>query len=473
MTAAQDIIPTSVVRRLHPEHFLTDVGNARRLVELHGQGLRHDHVAGVWLVWDGTRWAPDTSGELDRRAKDTAAELLRDSADCSTDDAKRATAKHALATANAGRLRAMIDLARSELGIPVQADDFDADPLLLNVANGLLNLRTGSLGPHRSEALCTRMSPVAYDPAAQAPEFAAFLERVLPDHDVREFVQRLAGYALSGDCREQVLPVMVGAGANGKSTLIELLREVLGDYAVTVPPDLIVTRRDGAPAPYGLIRLRGVRLATASETESGAKLSTSLVKQLTGGDTVTAREHYSRFVDFRVTATFVLSTNHRPVIRDTTESIWRRVKLVPFDVVIPSAERDPALPERLRQELPGVLAWAVQGCLAWQKAGLGSACAIDDATSAYRSDSDPLGAFLEEKCVLNDQLSVRSAALYGRWSEWCVTRGEQSGSAAEMGTRMSERGLRSKRSTGGRAIYRGLGLSTTSEGSDGTSGDLA
>lgn len=465
---ASDIIPKATVRRLRPEQEHTDVGNARRLVELHGQDLRHDHVTGQWLTWDGQRWAPDTSGELDRRAKNTAAQLLHDAADASTEDARRNAAKHALASANAGRLRAMVDLARSEPGIPVQADDLDPDPLLLNVANGLLDLLTGRLGPHRRDALATRLSPVAYDPDAKAPTFDAFLERVLPDPDVRAFVQRLAGYALTGDVSEQVLPVFVGAGANGKSTLIEILREVLGDYAATVPPDLIVARRDGSPAPYGLIHLRGVRLATASETESGARLSTALVKQLTGGDTVTARHHYSAFIDFRLTATIVLSTNHRPVIKDTTESIWRRVRLLPFDVVIPRPERDPGLPRRLREELPGVLAWAVRGCLDWQASGLGSACAVDEATNGYRADSDPLGGFLEEECVLGGALSVSSSALYARWSAWCGTRGEQPGSASALGTRMKERGLTAQRSTGGSRVYRGLGLSTKSDASDGS-----
>jgi len=465
---AADVIPRAVVRRLRPEQEHTDVGNARRLVELHGQDLRHDHVVGAWLLWDGQRWAADTTGELDRRAKDTAAQLLHDAADASTDDGRRNAGRHALASANAGRLRAMVDLARSEPGVPVQAGDLDPDPLFLNVANGLLDLRTGHLGPHRRDALCTRMSPVEYDPQATAPTFQTFLERVLPDPDVRAFVQRLAGYALTGDASEQVLPVLVGAGANGKSTFVEILREVLGDYAATVPPDLLVTRRDGSPAPYGLIRLRGVRLATASETESGARLSTALVKQLTGGDTVTAREHYSAFVDFRLAATVVLSTNHRPVIRDTTESIWRRVRLLPFEVVIPPAERDPGLASRLKAELPGVLAWAVRGCLEWQAHGLGSACAIDAATSGYRADSDPLGGFVDEECIVSDSLSVASTALYARWSAWCGARGEQPGTASALGTRMKERGLTAQRTTGGSRVYRGLGLSTSSDVSDGS-----
>lgn len=235
-----------------------------------------------------------------------------------------------------------------------------------------------------------------------------------------------------------------------------------------MPPDLLIQRRSGNSTPHGLVQLHGARFVTASESDEGARLSVALVKQITGADTITARRLYGEFFDFRPVAKFVLSTNHRPQIDDTTESIWRRVLLVPFAVTIPAHERDPALPARLRDELPGVLAWAVRGCLDWQRHGLEPPAAVRAATAEYRDDSDPLAAFLEERCLLGANWHVRSTDLFAAWQQWSSSRGEQAGTAATFGTRLKEKGFQRRRGAKGAGIYDGLELANTDD--DGVTG---
>ena len=448
----------SVVQLRSSPDTLTELGNARRLVREHGEQIRHDHTAGRWLAWDGTRWADDGTGEVVRRAKLVAQAMLDEAARQRNDRDRQELAKHALKSMTARGLRNMVALAATETGIPVHPSDLDADPMVLNAANGLINLRTGQLGPHDASKLCSRLAPVWFDPDAQAPTFARFLERITGgDADLERYLQRLAGYSLTGLTDEQILPVLHGAGANGKSTLVELLRELLGDYATSMPPDLLVQRRGGDQQPHGLVRLRGARLVSASETDDGARLSVALVKQLTGGDTITARRLYGEFFDFRPVAKIWLSTNHRPRITDTTESIWRRVRLIPFGITIPPDQRDPQLPTKLRRELPGVLNWAIAGCLAWQQHGLGTASAVTDATDDYRAESDPLGLFIAERCIEGEHHWVAASDLWAAWSQWASSRGEQDGSARTLGVRLGERGYQQRRTTSARC-WVGLGL---------------
>jgi putative DNA primase/helicase len=460
MTADAEPQPAPV-RRLYPAHELSDLGNARRFVEQHGADVRFDYASKRWLVWDGNRFTDDDTGEVERRAKQTAQTLLHDAAKLPGDRERRDAGKHALHSMNAGPLRNMVSLAATEPGIVVRADDLDADPMLLNVSNGLLDLRTGQLRPHERAALCTKLAPVPYYPDESCPTFLKFLEQVLNgDRELIEFVQRLAGYSLTGDTREQVLPVLHGTGRNGKSTLVETLRDLLGDYATTMPPDLLVQRRGGQQQPHGLITLRGARFVAATETDDGARLSVALVKQLTGSDTITARHLYAEFVDFRPQAKFWLSTNHKPIIRDTTISIWRRVKLLPFTVTIPEEQEDKTLPDQLRGELPGILTWAVQGCLDWQQHGLGTASAVQTATADYRADSDQLGAFIDEHCITGPAYSAPAGALFAAWQHWANVHGEHAGSAKALAQRLTERGYEPHKGTGGMRTWRGIGLLT-------------
>jgi putative DNA primase/helicase len=464
VTASFQAEPTAQVRRLRPDQERSDLGNARRLVEAYGQNLRYDRAGRRWLVWDGRRFADDVTGEVERFAKATAEALLREIPNVAGDSERRNAMKHALRSMNAGPLRAMVSLAETEPGIPVQADELDADPMVLNVANGLIDLRTGHLAPHDRAAMCTKLAPVEYHPDAEAPRFQQFLRQVLADdQELAGFLQRLAGYSLTGDTREQVLPVLHGAGRNGKSTLVEILRDAAGDYGVSMPPDLLIARREGSPQPHGLMRLRGARLVTASETDEGARLSVALVKTLTGSDTITARHLYGEFTDFRPQAKFWLSTNHRPRITDSTISIWRRLRLIPFTITISEEDEDKTLPEQLRAELPGILAWAVRGAVQWHRCGLGNASAVQAATADYRADSDQVGAFLEERCLQGATYSARASVLFAAWQQWALSHGENPGSSKAFGQRLAERGLEAGKAGGGTRIWRGVGLLNNDE----------
>lgn len=447
------------VARLRPLLALHDLGNARRLVELHGNDLRYDATADRWRVWDGQRWALDVDGEASRRAKDTAGALLADAGQLEGDDRQK-VGKHALRSMNTGPLRAMLELARTEPGIGVVAEQLDRDPWTLNVENGLLDLRTGALRDHDPGALVTKLADVTWRPDATCPTWDRFLERVLPDPDVRDFVRRLSGYMLTGRTTEQVLPVAIGSGSNGKSVFARTLQDLLGDYAVAAPNEVLVARRNGeGPPPNALARLRGARLAVAAETEDGARMNVSIVKQLTGDDRISARELYGRHFDYTPTAKFLLSTNHRPVVADTTESIWRRLLLLPFDVTIPASQRDLELGARISRERDGVLAWAVRGCLEWQQSGLRVPDAVRAATSDYRSSSDSLGQFLDEATTSSALAWVTSAALFSAWTKWANDQGERPGAQNAFSRRLTERGYQPDR-TGANStrIWRGIGL---------------
>jgi putative DNA primase/helicase len=350
----------------------------------------------------------------------------------------------------------------------VAPDELDADPMLLNTKSGTIDLRTGELREHRREDLITKLAPVEYDPGAEAPAWGAFLERVLPDEELRGFVRRAAGYSASGDTSEQCLFINHGVGANGKSTFHEAAAAALGDYAMRAPTDMLLARRSGA-VPNDVARLKGARFVTAAETEDGRRLAESLVKDLTGQDTITARFMRAEFFDFKPTHKLHLSTNHKPEIRGTDAAIWRRIRLVPWTVTIPPAEQDKKLSEKLRGELAGVLAWIVRGCVEWRHEGLKAPDAVRKATGAYRSEMDVIGAFIEDCCVLRPDASALATPLYVAYKEWCEESGEPIEKQRRFGMRLTERGLRREK-VGGVYKWYGIGLRGGGAGPSGGNG---
>jgi putative DNA primase/helicase len=449
---APNVTPLPTLRREFP---LNDVGNALRIKARHGRDLRYCHPWGCWLAWMGSHWQRDDIGYAEHCAKETLRQLAADLAEMEDDQARKQLARHIARSEDAQRIRGAVFLLRSDL--PVVPDQFDADPWVLNCANGTIDLRTGGLRPHSRRDLITKMSPVAYDPDAIPLRWITFLEEILPDPAVRSFVQRLCGYSLTGVTSEQVLTIFYGGGANGKSTFNETLLRILGDYAQTAPAETFLDRRDGIP--NDVARLRGARFVSASELGEGRRLNEALVKRMTGGDTIVARFMRAEWFEFTPTFKAVLVTNHRPEIRGTDEAIWRRIRLVPFTVTIPAERRDPELPAKLESEAAGVLAWAVEGCLDWQRNGLGAPEAVTAATADYRGDMDVLGGFLEDCCRIGDGLRAKASELYTRYGYWCTTNGETNGlSAKAFGLRLAERGFTSHRGTGGTREWLGLTL---------------
>lgn len=447
-----------------PQQNLTDVGNAERFVCRHGRDLRYCHPWASWLIWTGSTWKSDDTGDAVLRAKETLRALLAEAAGTADDDKRKQLTRHVFKSEQAGRVRGALELARSEPGIAVLPEQLDAKPMLLAVANGVVDLETGQLRAHSRDDLLTKITPVVFDAEAAAPTWNMFLKRVLPDPELRAFVQRFVGYSLTGLTGEQVLAILYGSGANGKSTLIETLRALLGDYGQQAPAETFLERRDGIP--NDVARLRGARFVAATEVAENRRLNEALVKRMTGGDTMVARFMRGEWFEFAMTAKVVLATNHRPEIRGTDEAIWRRIRLVPFTVTIPAEERDHTLADKLRAELPGILNWAISGCLQWQRHGLGSAAAVEDATAAYRHEMDTLGEFLDDCCVIEPTTRAQAGDLYRTFTTWADENGQRERlSQQAFGRRLSERGFDQAR-TGAARWWLGLGIrdATRSDG---------
>jgi P4 family phage/plasmid primase-like protien len=437
-------------------HNLTDLGNAERFVARHGEGVRYCYPWRKWLIWTGARWERDAAGRVHRLAKETVRGIYREASEAADEDRRKALAKHAAASESETRIRAMIELAKSEN--PISPDELDADPWLLNVLNGTIDLRTGQLREHRREDHITKLAPVEHDPHAKAPTWEAFLGQVLPSEELRGFVQRAAGYSATGDTSEQCMFIHHGPGANGKSTFQETVAAALGDYAMRTPTETLLVKRSSG-VPNDVARLKGARFVTASETEEGRRLAESLVKDLTGQDTISARFMWAEWFDFKPTHALHLSTNHKPEIRGTDPAIWRRIRLIPWAVTIPPAEQDRKLAEKLREELPGVLAWIVRGCLRWQREGLQAPAEVRQATRAYRAEMDVLAAFLADCCLRAEDEEAFAGELWGAWKRWCEETGEQAGSQKRFGGRLAERGFLNHRdSKTGRKVWSGVSL---------------
>jgi len=435
---------------------LTDLGNAERFVAQHGDDVRYCYPWRKWLAWTGARLERDDAGRVHRLAKEVVRGIYREASDAEDEDRRKALAKHAAASESETRIRAMIELAKSEN--PISPNELDADPWLLNVLNGTIDLRTGQLRVHRREDRITKLAPVEYDPHAKAPTWEAFLGRMLPSEELRAFVQRAAGYSATGDTSEQCMFIHHGPGANGKSTFQETVAAALGDYAMRTPTETLLVKRSSS-VPNDVARLKGARFVTASETEEGRRLTESLVKDLTGQDTISARFMWAEWFDFKPTHTLHLSTNHKPEIRGTDPAIWRRIRLIPWAVTIPPEEQDRKLAEKLRDELPGILAWVVRGCSAWLRDGLKAPEEVRRATKAYRAEMDVLAAFLADCCLRGEDEEAFAGELWGAWKRWCEETGEQAGSQKRFGGRLAERGFLNHRdSKTGRKVWSGLSL---------------
>ena len=419
---------------------LSDVGNARRLVDRHGRDLHYVPHWKAWLVWDGTRWCTDSGGVVDRCAADTTAAMFLEAISHHDRARRDALLRHAQRSESDIRIRAMVSRAAHEAGVPIEAAALDADPWLMCCPNGTLDLRTGALREHRREDLITRRVHVAYRPEAPCTRWETFLDEVFNgDRATIAFVQRAVGYSLTGDTREQCLFFLHGSGANGKTTLVNALRDVLGDYACHTPTETLLVRHRRT-VPNDVARLRGARLVSAVEAERGTRLAEVLVKQMTGGDVVCARFLNREWFEFRPTFKVWLTANHKPTIRGTDNAIWRRIHLVPFEVTLPRHRQDRLLALKLHAERAGVLAWAMRGCAAWQREGLAAPGSVRSATQAYREEMDELAGFLGDRCVHVRNVRTPAGALYDAYTEWCQQNGEQVMSQTRFGLSLRERG---------------------------------
>jgi len=441
-------------------HYMrTDLGNAERFLDAHQDRVLWCPARKAFLCWDGKRYAWDERGEAVKLAHATARSIFHEAADAEGEDEQKAITKWALASQNESRINAMLSQARPYLAVGME--ELDCDPWLVNCQNGTLDLRTGRLKDHNPSDRITKIVPQDYDPDASCPRFDRFLKEALVDDALIKFVKRYSGYTLTGITRERLLAILYGFGKNGKTTFVELLHEVLGDYARNTDVEtLLIKKYQGVG--NDVAALKGARFVSAAEVEKGRRLAESKVKQLTGRDTVTARFLFGEPFDFKPEFKLWLSTNNKPVIQGTDDAIWDRIRLIPFTQRFEGSKADPKLPDKLRAELAGVFAWMVEGCLEWQEHGLEEPKTVTDATNQYREEMDTLAAFFEDRCVIREGLMTPASRLYKQYQMWCDGAGENTETQKMFGMRLSERGFVSEKIKRGqhkdRKGWRSIGL---------------
>lgn len=442
----------------------TDAGNAEMFAAAYGHRLRYVPQWRAWLAWTGSHWRrDDTATSARRKAYDLVRRQMYGHAQTIKDDDQRqAYTKHIYRSQSARAIDAIVKIAETLL--PVRPEKIDADPYLFNAQNGTLDLRTGELRPHDPADLLTKLSPVTYDPGATCPTFEAFIGRIFQDadgktrDDLEAYVQKAAGYSLTGDTGEQCIFVAHGAGRNGKTTLLNAMKFVSGDYAMTARCELLM-KSANKTNHEGEANLFGRRLVVSSETNEGQAFDESTVKRLADKQTIRARQIYGREFEFKATHKIFLDCNHLPSIRGDDMGIWRRIKRIPFEATISEAERDNRLDEKLEAEASGILNWMLAGLGLYQRDGLKDPACVSEANREYRDDSDILGQFLRECTQNNDAGEVSAAGLYVVYSGWCKTNGLSFPlTSAVFGKRLKGRGYTPHKGTAGARRWRGLEL---------------
>jgi P4 family phage/plasmid primase-like protien len=415
----------------------TDLGNAERLVAAFGADLRYCGERGVWFIWNGQRWRLDESCEVDKLANRTIRQAFADAGDIDDAERRKAYLRFLFKSESQRALTAMVQRARS-LATGVTPEELDRDPWLLNAPNGVVDLRTGALLPHAREYLASKLTGAEYRPEATCPLFENFLGRIMgvsPEASEGEldradrmvaYLQKAFGYAATGHVTEKAVFVFYGSGNNGKTTLLEVIAAALGEYAGRIQIETLTTRQEiDNTVNTDMADLFGKRFVASSECEDNRRLAVARLKHLSGMGTLKARRLRENCFEWRPTHKLFLDTNFKPVIRGTEDATWDRLHCVPFSVTIPPAERDRALLEKLKAELPGVLAWIVRGALRWRAEGLERPPEVQEATDRYREESDPLAEFLEDRCQVDPQAWVASADLWRAYLAWAEGAGEK------------------------------------------------
>ena len=425
---------------------LTDMGNAARFADLHHDNFRYLTDTGEWIGWDGKSWAPASKEVHLMRATRSVI------ADIATRTNNNRSAAWAFKSQDAGKLSAMINLARSSERLGAAFADLDRDNFLLSVANGTIDLRTGELLPHRRDDLITVRSPVVYDPDATCPRWDRFIAEVFePVPDAAVFVQRFAGYSLTGDTSAQCLLFAHGGGENGKGVLFNMIGQLLGkQLSGPMAMELFVDRQVKKVNPeYAIASAADKRTVFVSESKKGDRIDGQMVKMLTGQDALDARHPHGRPFSYEPKFKLWMASNWLPAIDADDHALWRRFRVVPFQVTFSGERRDSNLKHTLMGELPGILAWAVRGCLAWLAdgggiRGLGDSVSINKATAAHRSYGDDVGQFLSEHChvpVPDGYPAARCAGVYQRYQQWARSQGLEAKTAKELRAELAYRGI--------------------------------
>jgi putative DNA primase/helicase len=427
----------------------SDAGNAEYFAALFKGKVKYDHARRRWLLWKPPLWQADYTDEILNYAR-AAMRRRRKQAMNITDTIERKTEiKWTYDSESVSRLAGMLKLAKAERAIQTKGDEWDADRNLLGCANGVVDLRLGQLLKPDPAQLVTMSTGVEFDPNAKCKRWEEFLIEVMPDQEVREYISKVIGYCLTGDTREQILTCLYGLGGNGKSIFLDTLLGIMGDYGHTMAFATIEFKERGQIS-NDVAALVRKRLVVASETQEGVRLNEGRIKSLTGCERITCRFLYQESFSYYPSAKYFLAFNHKPIVIDDTEGFWRRLKLLTFKTVFTSgshaAKRDKQLDQKLRAELPGILAWAVRQCVAWFQEGLSEPAAIIEDTRQYREESNPILEFIEDEYVRDPDGSVPKGELYKAYISYCRANGERFILGKKnFGQRLSSMGFTEKR----------------------------
>nr|WP_316624581.1 phage/plasmid primase, P4 family [uncultured Ruminococcus sp.] len=420
-----------------------DMGNAERFVDLFGESIRYCYTEKKWYFYNSLKWCIDNIGATERMAdrsiKAMAAEMkifAQTDADQGT-EMQKAFEKHMKQSRSNKSKKAM--LSEVQHHVPVLPNQMDKYRMALNTPSGIINLKTGVLNEHKPEYYFTKITAVDLSSAADCPRWKAFLDDVFNgDKDLILYVQKALGYSLTGSTSEQCAFFLYGTGKNGKSTFLDVVRDVFGDYAANIQPETIMVRNNsGSAINSDIARLKGARLVTSVEPNEGVRINEGLLKQLTGDDTVTARKLYSEEFEFKPEFKLWMATNHKPIIRGTDTGIWRRIHMIPFTVAIPDEKVDKNLPYKLKAEMTAIFKWIVDGTLLWQKEGLKMPRAVLDSVKEYRREMDVISAFINDCC--DESGCVAAKRLYAVYAQWADDNNEYCMSNTKFGVELSKR----------------------------------
>lgn len=438
---------------------------ARRFAARYEGRFLHAHGIG-WHEWDGTRWAYCKDGAPTRAVESLVRNAYADLGAIFGDEQQVKAKRQALladirACSSASGVAGVLEIAGALLPCTIAGELVDVRAELFNTQTGTVDLQTQDVYPATPADRLTRRAEAAFDPAARCPEWETFLETIQPDRDVREFLQRLLGMAMFGAVREHVLAIFSGTGANGKGVLRSAVMAAFGDYAREVDPELLMESKNPRHLTF-LMELKSMRLVFASETNRNRRFDESTMKRLVGGDPIQANRMRHDPITFDPSHTLIMVTNHLPIVSGDDPAVWRRLLVVPFDVVIPDEKQDSKLPDRLTE--PGaraaVLAWIWRGWLAYCKEGLNAPDAVVKRTDAYRAESDSLGNFISECAVVNPNVYARASSFYEAWRDWCADNGAASGSMKQFSKALVDRGYERRHHKTGN-VFVGIGLCST------------
>lgn len=432
-----------------------DTGNADRFVDKFKERARYSYVNKCWYFYTGKKWTSDNLGYIKTLTEDVLKDMKIQRAYCENEDEEKAYDKHLKYTRNNRGKTNMIK--ESEHRLSVLPGEFDKIKEHFNTFNGVVNLRNGKLDNHSYDQYLSKISNVEYTNKIDAPMWEEFLNQIFGnDQELINYIQKAVGYSMSGSTKEQCVFFCYGNGRNGKSTFLDIITDIMGDYATNIQPETIMVRGQQGGANSDIARLRGSRFVTTVEPNQGARINEGLLKQLTGGDMVTARHLYGNEFEFEAEFKLWMATNHKPIIRGRDLGIWRRMHLIPFTVQIPEDKIDKNLKYKLKKELTGILNWAVRGCLKWQTEGLQMPQAVQDAVKEYKSEMDVITAFLED-CTVMGPGEVTSSDLYKSYVEWTSENNEYKMSHTMFGKEVGLRHEKDKNSKG-IIIYKGIRL---------------